>query len=58
MKQKRIGKCDADDSYGVGNPKECAPVSGVETKQTNNRYEEIAGVPANHCQRQCKEQTL
>ena len=58
MKQERIGKRYADDSYGVGNSKKCAPVSRVEAKQTNNRDEEIAGVPANHRQRQYEEQAL
>ena len=58
MKQERIGKRDADDGYGVGNPKKRTPVCGVEAKQTNNRDKEIAGVPANHRHRQSEEQTL
>jgi hypothetical protein len=58
VKQKRVGKRNADNRDRVCDPKDCGPSVDSQSKKTVKSDEEVAAVPAADAKRQRKEDPL
>jgi hypothetical protein len=58
VKQKRVSKSDTDDRDGVSDTQQRGPGVRAEIEETVKRDDEIARVPATHCEGECSQKSL